>query len=63
MSGWVIVNYFGNSDFESWDICPETNTIIKKTSFVGKVVRTISLLSYIPTTLSICNFILKRKYL
>ena len=60
---WVIVNYFGNADFECWDICPETKTIRKKTSFTGKVIQAISLLSYIPTTLSICNFIFKRKYL
>jgi hypothetical protein len=60
---WVIVNYFGNSNFESWDICPETKTIRKKVSLVGKVIQTISLLSYIPTTLSICSFIFKKKYL
>ena len=60
---WIVVNYWGNSDFETWDICPETKTIRKKTSFIGKVIRTLSLLSYIPTTLSICSFIFKRKYL
>jgi hypothetical protein len=55
---WVIVNYINSqSPFETWDV--KKNKIVKKkTSIFEKIIKLLSIVSYIPTSLTLLRYLL-----
>ena len=61
---WLIINYFGpDPDFQMWDVHESESKKKKKTSFMTKVLKTVSILSYVPTTLSLCSYFFSKRNL
>jgi len=53
---WVIVNYLSpQSPFETWDV-KEENYVRRKTTLFEKLLRTLSFISYVPTTLTLLRY-------
>ena len=58
---WVIVNFFNEAGFEHYDVNNIDMGSRPRTSWLRTAMKTISYLSYIPTTLSVAKFILQSK--
>ena len=58
---WVIVNFISERGYEHYDVNSLDMTTRKRTSWLRTAMKTISYLSYIPTTVSIAKFILQSK--
>ena len=55
---FVIVNYLSSqSPFETWDV-KEDKVVKRKTTFIEKLLRAASVISYIPTTFTILRYLL-----
>ena len=58
---FVIVNYLSsNSLFETWDV-KENKIVKKKTSIFEKIIKLLSIVSYIPTSLTLLRYLLSHR--
>ena len=55
---WIIVNFFNDSDFEHYDVDFSQR---KRTSWIRTAIKTLSYLSYVPTTVSLAKFLMQSK--
>jgi len=55
---WVIVNLFNDANYESWDIDLNEKAQPRPRSWIKTAVKTLSVLSYVPSTLAVAKFIL-----
>ena len=55
---WIIVNFFNDSDFEHYDVDFSQR---KRVSWIRTAFKTISYLSYVPTTVSLAKFLMQSK--
>ena len=63
---YVIVNFFNEADYEQFDVSMDSPAPKKswlRSSWIRTAMKTISYLSYIPTTFSVARYILKNSIL